>query len=184
MSDVASATPEQTPAAPAKPGIVFHGSSQNLVPGAALLFGGIMAFSMGMTDVYFAEAMAWTFAAWGAMLIYGGLMDINETYEITDEALIIRNPLRFWTPRKTWAWDRIPRLDVVVKRREAADRDLMLQVYYSPQGELALERADRLYDSALAQLIQERAGLKPGDKETPKDITRIPRATKATFIYK
>ena len=187
MAEAVSTTTPQTitPEAPAaKPSIVFTGTTSNFVPGVALLVAGMMAFMMGMTDVFFAEATAWTFVAWGALFIYGGLMDMNETYEVTDEALIIRNPLRIWAARRTWDWARVNRLDVVVKRRDAEDRDLVLQVYYTPKGEIALERQDRVYDPTLAQLIAERASLRPGDKDTPKDITKIPRANKATFTWK
>jgi hypothetical protein len=186
MADVASTT--TTPAAEAAPAptkpIIYTGSSNNLVPGVALLFAGIMAFTMGMTDVYFAEAMAWTFAIWGALMIYAGALDINETYEVTDDALIIRNVLRPWAPRKTWDWGRVNRLDIVVKRAEGRDQDVVMQVYYTPKGELAMEREDRVYDSSLAEIVIDRAGLKPVDKDTPKDVTHIPRAKKATYTYK
>lgn len=192
MSDIAS-----TVAAPVEPPItepvtdvtppspmIYTGSSNNLVPGAALLFGGIMAFSMHMTDVFFAEATAWTFAIWGALLIYSGLIDINETYEVTDDALIVRNVMRPWAPRKTFDWGRVTRLDVVVKRAEARDDDVVMQVYYQPAGEIANERRDRIYNPALAAAVVERAVLNPADKDTPKDVTRIPRSNKATFTWK
>ena len=169
---------------PTSRSIIFRGTSQNLVPGAALLFGGIMAFSMGMTDVYFAEAIAWTFAIWGVLLMYFGMVDINNTYEVTDDALIMRNPLRFFTPRKTWDWGRINRLDVVVKRNEARDHDLIMQVYYTPRGEIAMDREDRVFDATLAQLVVARAGLSPADRSTPKDVARIPRNVKATYTWK
>jgi hypothetical protein len=184
MADVVSTitTPEEV--APAKPTITYSGSSNNLVPGAALLFAGILAFSMGMTDVFFTEAMAWTFAIWGALLIYGGLIDINETYEVTDDALIIRNVMRPWAPRKTFDWARVNRFDVVVHRADARDSDVTMHVYYQPEGELANERRDRIYNPALAQLILDHAGLRPADKDTPKDVTRIPHKNKATFIWK
>lgn len=185
MADVVSTI--TTPAeevAPAKPTITYSGSSNNMVPGAALLFAGILAFSMGMTDVFFTEAMAWTFAIWGALLIYGGLVDINETYIVTDDALIIRNVMRPWALQKTFDWARVNRFDVVVKRAEGDDNDVTMHVYYQPEGELANERRDRTYDPALAQLIVEHAGLRPADKETPKDVTRIPRKNKATFTWK
>lgn len=185
MADVVSTT--TTPAeevAPAKPTLTYTGSSNNMVPGAALLFAGVMAFSMGMTDVFFTEAMAWTFAIWGVLLIYSGLLETNETYEITEDALIVRNIMRPWAPRKTFDWARVNRLDVVVKRAEGKDDDVVMQVYYQPEGELANERRDRIYDPSLAQLIVEHAGLRPADKDTPKDVTRIPRANKATFTWK
>ena len=184
MADVVSTitTPEEV--APAKPTITYTGSSNNLVPGAALLFAGVLAFSMGMTDVFFTEAMAWTFAIWGALLIYGGMIDINETYEVTEDALIIRNVMRPWAPRKTFDWARVNRLDVVVHRNDARDSDVTMHVYYQPEGELANERRDRVYNPALAQLITDYAGLRPADKDTPKDVTRIPHKEKAIFIWK
>ena len=187
MADVASTTTtpvvEVAPAQTLSP-MVYEGSSNNLVPGAALLFAGIMAFTMGMTDVYFAEAMAWTFAIWGALLIYIGLLEINETYEVTDDALIVRNAMRPWAPRKTFDWGRVTRLDVMVKRADARDADVTMHVYYQPEGELANERRDRVYNPALAASIIEHAALNPADKNTPKDVTRIPQSEKATFTWK
>ena len=192
MSDIASTvtapveppiTEPVTDVTPPSP-MIYTGSSNNLVPGAALLFGGIMAFSMHMTDVFFAEATAWTFAIWGALLIYSGLLEINETYEVTDDALIVRNVMRPWAPRKTFDWGRVTRLDVVVKSADARDEDVEMQVYYQPAGEIANERRDRIYNPALAAAIADRAVLNPADKDTPKDITRIPRSNKATFTWK
>ncbi len=173
--------PDEVPAA--KPPIIFRGSTGNFVPGLALLIAGLMAFSMGMTDVFFAEATAWTFVAWGLLFIYNGLMDMSETYEVGEEALVIRNPLRFSAARRTWDWGRVNRLDVVVKRRNAEDHEMVLQVYYTPKGEIALERQDRAYDATLAQLIQTRAGLNPANKDTPQDVTKVSRAEKATYIW-
>jgi hypothetical protein len=164
--------------------MIYTGSSNNFVPGAALLFAGIMAFSMGMTDVFFAEATAWVFAIWGALLIYSGLLEINETYEITDDALIVRNIMRPWAPRKTFDWPRVTRLDVVVTRADARNEDVLMHVYYQPQGELATERRDRVYHPSLAAAVVERAGLNPADRNTPRDVTRIPRDEKATFTWR
>ena len=193
MADVASTTTVTTPVAPVEEVIVatpppspmiYTGTSNNLVPGAALLFGGILAFSMGMTDVFFAEATAWTFAIWGSLMIYIGLLDINETYEVTDDALIVRNAMRPWAPRKTFDWARVTRLDVVVKRADARDDDVTMHVYYQPEGELANERRDRIYNPALAAAVVERASLNPADRNTPKDVTRIPRKEKATYTWR
>jgi hypothetical protein len=164
--------------------LVFTGSSNNLVPGVGLLFAGILAFTMNMTDVFFAEAISWTFAIWGLLMIYAGLVDINETYEVTDDALIIRNVMRPWAPRKTFDWGRVTRMDVVVKRNEAREEDVVMQVYYQPQGEIAQERRDRTYNPTLAAAVIEHAALNPADKNTPKDVTRIPRGQKATFTWK
>lgn len=182
VEPIAPPVTEVTP--PPSTSIIYTGSSNNLVPGAALLFAGVMAFSMGMTDVYFAEAMAWTFAIWGVLLIYLGLLEINETYEVTDDALIVRNVMRPWAPRKTFDWPRVTRLDIVVKRAEARDNDIEMQVYYQPQGELANERRDRVYNAALAAAIVERASLSPADRNMPQDVTRIPPREKATYTWK
>jgi hypothetical protein len=173
---------EVTPQAPAP--MIYTGTSNNLMPGAALLFAGVLAFPMGMTDVFFAEATAWTFAIWGLLLIYVGLLEINETYEVTDDALIVRNVMRPWAPRKTFDWPRVTRLDVVVKRAEARDNDVEMQVYYQPEGELANERRDRVYNASLAAAIVERAYLNPADRNTPNDVTRIPRGEKTTYTWK
>jgi hypothetical protein len=78
----------------------------------------------------------------------------------------------------------VTRLDVVVKRNDARDDDLTMHVYYQPEGELANERRDRIYHPALAAAIVERAGLNPADRNTPQDVTRIPRAEKATYTWR
>ena len=176
--------PEEVYTPPPPAPMIYTGSSNNLVPGAALLFAGILAFSMGMTDVFFAEATAWTFAIWGILLIYIGLLEVNETYEVTEDALIVRNVMRPWALRKTFDWPRVTRLDVVVKRTDARDQDIEMQVYYQPEGELANERRDRVYNAALAAAIVERAYLNPADRNTPNDVTRVPRGAKATYTWK
>jgi len=139
---------------------------------------------MNMTNVFFAEAIAWVFAIWGILMIYSGLLDIYETYEVTDQALIIRNAMRPWAPKKTFDWGRVTRLDVVVKRAEGKDDDVQMQVYYQPEGTLVNERRDRTYNATLAAEIVDRAVLNPVDKNTPKDVTRISRDKKATFTWK
>jgi hypothetical protein len=158
---------EGTPEKAESKSIVFRGSQRNLVPGMGLLFAALLAFTMGMTDVFFAEAMAWTFAIWGALLVYMGLLDTNQTYEITEDALVISNSARPWGTRKVWHWGNIRRMDVLVKRADERTKDVMLQVYYQEEGEAAIEREDRSFDPALAQLIIERAGLRPTDKGKP-----------------
>jgi hypothetical protein len=170
-------------AQPAPQPIEFRGTPRNLAAGAALLFGGLLAFSMGMTDVFFAEATAWTFVAWGVLLIYGGLLDLYTTYQVTDNALLIRNPLRPWGATKVWDWANVKRLDIAIKRKDGRPQDTVMQVYYNPEGELAMEREDRQYDPFLAQLIMERAGLRPADRANPKDLHNLPRGAKATFTW-
>lgn len=182
MADAASAMTPAVGDQPTPQTIEFHGSPRNMIPGAALLFAGIMAFPMGMTDVFFAEAIAWTFAAWGLLLIYSGLLDIYNTYIVTDDALLIKNPMRFWETSKTWHWGNINRLDIIVKRPEAKPGDKVMQVYFTPTGELNLEREDRQYDPALVQLIIDRAVLKPAEKANPKDLHNLPKA-KAVYTW-
>src|SRR5215204_3255488 len=111
MSDVVDApTMPVVPVVPApevtipQSPLIYTGSPNNLVPGVALVFGGVLAFGMNMTDVFFAEAIAWTFVIWGVLMIYVGLLELNETYEVTDDALLIRNPMRPWAPKKTFDW--------------------------------------------------------------------------------
>lgn len=186
MADATSASipagDQPTQATPAQETQVFHDTAGNLVPGAALLFAGVMAFSMGMTDVFFAEAIAWTFAAWGALLIYAGVLDAYETYTVTEDALLIRNPLRFWDSSKTWHWGNIHRMDIVVNRPEAQPRDVEMRIYFTPTGELNIEREDRQYDPLLAQLILDRAVLKPAEKGNPQNLHSLPKG-KAIYVW-
>ncbi len=164
--------------------IVFYGTQCNMAMGVAMLVAGALAFSMGMTHVFFAEAIAWTFVLWGILLIYGDLLDIYEIYRVTEDALVIYNPLRPWGLKKIWDWGHIHRLDIVVRRPDARYEDAMLQVYYTPEGELTLEREDRVYDPELARLIIERAGLQPADSSNPTDLTRLPAGRTGTYTWK
>ncbi len=50
-----------------------------------------------------------------------------------------------------------------------------MQVYFTPTGELTLEREDRQYDPNLAQLIIDRAVLKAAGKDTPRNLHDLPR---------
>jgi hypothetical protein len=179
MADVAEAT--QAPIEPQA--ISFYGTPRNLVPGMALVLAGALAFTMHMTNVFFAEAMAWVFVIWGLMLIYAGLLDIYQIFTVTDDALIVYNPLRPWGRTKEWAWSDINRMDVIVRKKDIRPQDAKQQVYYQAPGELALEREDHAFDPKLAQLIVERAGLRPADKANPKDMAQLPTEIKATFTW-
>jgi len=162
--------------------LIFEGTPRTLVVGVAMLATGALAFSMDLTHTFFAEAMAWTFVLWGALFLYGNLLDIYQTYEVTDTALIMKNPLRPWGATKVWDWAHLHRLDVVVKRTEAQLDDAVMQIYYTPEGEIVIEREDRAYDPELARLIIERAGLKATAPENPKDLTQLP-AGKRTYFW-
>jgi hypothetical protein len=173
---------ESVQPAPSEPKLVFSGTQRNLAAGISMLIAGILAFSMKLTDVFFAEATAWTFVLWGALFIYVGLMDFYQTYEVTDEALIIRNPLRPWTSVKVFDWAHLHRLDLIVRRVEAKPQDVEMQIYYTPEGEIAIDREDRMFDPELARLIIERANLLPTDPSNPAELTTLPQV-KATYIW-
>ena len=178
------ASAETTPAAASAAATTrFPGTPRNMVAGIAMLLASVMAFTMGMTQVFFAEATAWTFAIWGGLLIYAGMLDIFRVYEITDDALLIQDDFRPWGRMKVWDWNRLNRLDLLVKKNEAQAKDVEMQVYYYPEGELAQEREDRVFDAALAQLIIEKAGLKPSGKDNPTDLTAVPLHEKQTYTW-
>lgn len=162
--------------------IVFTGTHRNMAVGVAMFVTGTLAFSMDLTHTFFAEATAWTFVLWGLLFIYGSLLDVYQSYEVREDALVIRNPIRFLLPTKEWAWENLQRVDLVVRRAEAEYQDTTLKVYYQEPGELTIEREDRVYDPELARLIIERAGLQPVDKKNPSDLTQLPK-TKATYIW-
>ncbi|MCX6046821.1 MAG: hypothetical protein NT075_17080 [Chloroflexi bacterium] len=158
--------------------LVFQGTRRNMVVGIAMLATAGLAFTMNLTHVFFASAMAWTFALWGGLLLYSNLLDYYETYTVTDAGLLIKNPLRPWGAVKVWDWAHLNRVDIVVKRTEANVEDAVMQVYYTPEGEIVIEREDRAYDPELVRLIIERAGLKPTDPSNPKDLTQLPPGKK------
>jgi hypothetical protein len=162
--------------------IRFTGTPRNMVSGIAMLVASIMAFTMGMTDVFFAEATAWTLGIWGALLVYAGMLDNFRVFEITDDALVIKDDYRPWGRLKIWDWERLNRVDVVVKKRGAQPKDIEMQIYYNPEGELAMEREDRIYDAELARLIIERAGLNPAERTNP-DLEDIPTEEKQMFSW-
>lgn len=161
----------------------FEGSVRNFVPGVALVFAGLMAPAMGLTDVYFAAAMAWVFALWGLFFIYVGLVDVYEHWEVTDEALQIKNSLRFWERNRVWPWADINRVEIVVERKDLTLEDAELRVYYTPAGEINIEREDRDYNPELARLIIEKAGLQP-EGDAPVSLTELPEGMAATYSWR
>ena len=163
--------------------IKFEGSFRNFVPGIALLLAGLMAPAMGLTDVYFAGAMAWVFALWGLFFIYVGLIDVYETWELAEESLIIDDPLRFWERRRVWPWADVYQVDVVVERPDARIEDAEMRVYYTAPNSGDIEREDRDFDPELTRLIIERAGLGPSDN-APADLGHLPQGVKATYTWK
>jgi hypothetical protein len=183
MANVAEATEATTTSAETPESITFGGTSRNLVPGMAMLAAGLGAFFMGMTDVFFAEATAWVFIIWGLLLIYTGLIDALATYEVTEDALVIRDVMRPWNSTRTWNWAYVSRLDVVTHRKDRRPSDAKMQVYFTPEGELGLEREDRSFDPKLAELIVERAGLKPAGPDHPSSMDALPLQQNVTFTW-
>ena len=163
--------------------ILYQGTPRNLVPGMAMVLASAAAFVMNLTHVFFAEAMAWTFLIWGVLLILTGLLDIYQTYEVTDNSLVIRNKIRFWSQGKVWDWAEISRLEVAVGKKDRRPQDAMLRIFRTAQGELALEREDRAFNAELAQAIIERAELKPAAKDNPKDLTLLPVERAAIYSW-
>lgn len=188
MAEVGVANAELTPATEGSAAtsssnsIVFQGSARNMAVAVAMFATAALAFSMDLTHTYFAEATAWTFVIWGALLLYGNLIDVYQFYEVTDEALIVRNPVRFLQATKVWTWGNVQRMDLIVKRADAEYQDGVMQIHYQEPGELTIEREDRVYDPALARLIIERAGLKAVDKDALPDLTNLPKQ-KATYNW-
>ena len=99
--------------------VIFRGRPKSMVSAAALLIAGTLTFTMGIDRLFFVEAIAWTFLIWGALLLYGHIIDIGTVYEVSDEGLAIKSPLRFWATSRKWDWGNMTRLDVIVRRREA-----------------------------------------------------------------
>lgn len=162
--------------------IVFRGSHRNMAVGVGMLLAGGLAFTMGLTTVFFAEAMAWTFIIWGLLFLFSDLLDVLKTWSVGPDALEIRTPGRWWSPNKVWGWGEISRLDVLVKRNEARMEDAEMQVYYTAPGDSTLEREDRAYSPYLAQVIIERAKLKAAGKDNPMNFEELPQG-KASYVW-
>jgi hypothetical protein len=178
-------TPVAQAAAPKQEeGLVFGGETRNMAMGIAMLGAGAGAFVLGLTDTFFAEAIAITFIFWGLFFLYTDLLLSTRRFTVSDEGLKIEVPMRLWSRSRVWAWADISRLDVVTYQRDVDLSNAMLQVHHQYPGEIALEREDRNFDPELTRLIIERAGLKP-DKETAgTDLANLPAARNATYTWK
>lgn len=163
--------------------MIFKGKSRSMGAAIAVTLAGVLTFTMGMNRVFFVEAMAWTFIVWGALLLYGHLIDYSTTYEVSEEGLIVRSPLRFWSFGRKMEWGGVKRMHVVVNRIEATNEDAVLQIIYTPEGSTQMIREDMPYDPVLAEEIATRAGLKaPRGSEMP-DFNALPQDTKGTFTW-
>ncbi len=163
----------------------FSGFRRNVVAAVGLLVGGGMAFTMNLTNTFFAEATAWTFLAWGALLLFTNLLEMFELFIVRDDALVIRNPFRLWARQKVWDWSKIERMDIWVRRFDPTYENVYLQVYYNAGDELdpgSVQREDTRYRSELATLIIERAGLTP-EAGNPTDLTDLPKEQPARYKW-
>lgn len=162
----------------------FGGEKRNMAMGVAMAAAGGAAFVLGLTGTFFAEAIAITFIFWGLFFIYTDLLLSTRRYTVREDGLQIDVPMRPWSRSRTWAWADVNRLDITTYRRDIDLEQSNLQIHHQYPGEIALEREDRNFDPALAQLIIERAKLKP-DKETAGvDLTNLPAGRDATYTWK
>lgn len=163
--------------------LIFKGKPKPMGAALAVLLAGALTFSMGMNRVFFVEAMAWTFIVWGALLLFGHIVDYSTTYEVTADALILRSPLRFWSFQKTMDWGHIKRMYVVVGRVEATAEDVTVQVIFTPEGSSQMIREDMPFDAQLAREIANRAGLKPERASAMKSFDAIPQEQKGRYTW-
>ncbi len=162
--------------------IVFHGTPRNMVVGITFLLAGLIAFTMGMTTVFFAEALAWTFVIWGILFLLYDLYDWNRTWVVSDKGLWIGSGATRRRSGNVWEWANVNRIDLIVKRYEPKPQDVVMQVYYSPPGDSRLVREDRAYSPDLARLIIEHADLKATHAINPSDLDQLP-PDKVTYIW-
>jgi len=182
---VTSQTTYESPAHEVDGALHFSGFRRNVVAAVGLIVGGGMAFTMNLTNTFFAEATAWSFLAWGVLLLFTNLLEMFEHFIVRDDALVIRNPFRLWARQKVWDWSKIERMDIWVRRFDPTYENVYLQVYYNAGDELdpgTLQREDTRYRSELATLIIERAGLKPA-AGNPTDLTDLPRQQPARYKW-
>ncbi len=154
----------------------FPGFKRDMVAAVGLLLGGGLAFTMNLTDTFFAEAIAWVFVAWGLLLLYTNLLETNELLIVRDDALVIRNPFRLWAMTKVWPWTQIQGMDIWVRRFDPTYENVYLQIYYNAEDDLdpgSMQRQDMPFRPELAYLIMQRAGLK-ADGHSLVELDELP----------
>lgn len=162
--------------------IEFTNTAPTPSMGLALTYASLVVFVMGM-DTFYQIATAWTFLAWGLLLIFVAALKIYQRYEAKDDGLSIRNPIRFWSFNKFWKWSDISRIDVLTGRRDNNLDEMDLHIYREVAGELVKEREDVKLNPDMAQVIIERAGLKPVEDSNPANLELIPRAQNAKYHW-
>ncbi len=139
------------------------------------MFGaGLGAYITGLTHSFFAQSIATTFILWGMLLLYNDLLLSTRRFTITDEGLQIGVPMRLWSRSRLWEWKDISRLDVVTYRRDIDVENSTIQIHHQYPGEISLDREDRAFDPELAQLVIERAQLKPTKDTAGVDLANLP----------
>lgn len=161
----------------------FRTKPKPIVSALALLVAGIVTFSMGITHLFFVEAMAWVFALWGALLMYNHISDFFTRYVVTEDALVIYTPAILWRIKREWDWSGIKRMDVVVKQLEARPEDVEMQIFYTAAGSTVLHREDVVFNPELARIITERAGLKAKRGQEMASFDQIPQDAKGTYTW-
>ena len=162
----------------------YRGKPKSMVSAVALLIAGVLAFTMGIDRLFFVEAMAWTFLIWGALLLYGHLIELGTVYGASEQGLEIRSPLRFWALSRQWDWGHITRMEVIVSRLEAKATDAEMHVHYTPEGSTVLFREDLPFIPELATEIAGRAGLKPARGQAMQSFADVPQDAKGTYTWK
>ena len=165
--------------------IRFPGFKRNVAASVGMILGGGMAFSMGLTDSFFATAIAWSFVTWGVLLLFTNLIEGNETFIVSEEGLSVHNPFRLWAMHKHWSWDKIERVDIWVRRFDPTYENVHLQVYHNAQDDLdpgTLQREDTQFRAGLASLVIEKAGLSP-DGHDISDLNDLPPTQPARYKW-
>ncbi len=183
MADSIETTLAEPVAAPSN-AIVFGGETRNMAMGIAMLGGGVAAFIAGLTNTFFAEALAWTFIAWGVFFLYGDLLLATRRFIVTDETLEVKIPFRFWSRGKVWDWKDVYRVDVVIDRRSTHAKDTSIHIYHQFPGEIAIDREDSSFNPELVSLIIARARLKPDGDAAKIDLNNLPLGNAATLTWK
>lgn len=162
--------------------ITFMNPTKSPTMGLALTLASLAVFVMGMKTFY-QIATAWTFLAWGLLLLFVSALNIYQRYEATEDGLSIKNPIRFWSFNKFWEWSDISRIDVLAGRRDNNLEEMDLHIYRELSGELVKEREDVKFNPQMAAVIIERAGLQPVDESNPARLELIPRAQTGTYHW-
>lgn len=161
----------------------FRTQPKSIVSALALLVAGAVTFSMGITHLFFVEAMAWCFLLWGALLMYNHLSDFFTRYVVTDDSLVINTPAILWRMKRVWDWKHIKRMEILVKSTEAKPEDVEMQIYYTAQGSTVLHREDLVFTPELAKVVAERAGLKPQRGQAMTTFDSIPQGSKGKYTW-